>query len=253
MKGRISVLLSVVMMKSNNLRQTVSFALLLLAVTVLQSCADDSQNQGNMDFSFEIAASSAIIERMEGGSGDYRIALAGVEQKIRCDAGCDDADDSMLEVGKILDGLFVLDDSGSIEVTVTGDSPDYEGQISLGASLSNRELDNVAGSLSFDIELKDGVTPPQDLFNVSIIVTSCPDGYIFCYGVFTGSGENDCRTNCGQLDVGKHGYCWHWAPLGCSVPCQDWDDDCNSNGGPCDPGSITCPKDYCVDYEQCGP
>ena len=53
------------MMESNNLRQTVSFALLLLAVTVLQSCTDDSQNQGNMDFSFEIAASSAIIERVE--------------------------------------------------------------------------------------------------------------------------------------------------------------------------------------------
>ena len=59
------MLLSTVMMESNNLRQTVSFALLLLAVTVLQSCTDDSQNQGNMDFSFEIAASSAIIERVE--------------------------------------------------------------------------------------------------------------------------------------------------------------------------------------------
>ena len=240
-------------MKPNNLRQLVSFALLLLAVTVLQFCADDSQNQGNLDFSFEIAASSAVIERLEGDSSDYKIALAGVEPSIKCDAGCDGADDSMLEVGKILDGLFVLDDSGSIEAIITGDSPDNEGKITLVAGLSNREFDNVSGSLSFDMELKDRTTPSGDLLNVSIIITSCPDGYIYCYGVFEGSGENDCRTNCGQLDVGKRGYCWHWAPLGCSVPCHDWDDDCNSNGGPCDPGSITCPKGYCVDYEECGP
>ena len=89
---------------------------------------------------------------------------------------------------------------------------------------------------------------PSYLDQATVIVQSCANSYVSCYGDMQCDGPECCPVNCGSLgELGKVGFCWSWGSFMCE-PCQDYTSYCYSYGI-CAASRLTCPQNGCTTWQ----